>query len=308
MNYNFRNRVSTLRKMLRNFFWLLTLLALAACSAPASSSTGSGLPVVATTSLIGDVARQIGGSRVTVRVLLPLGADPHAFEPRPQDVAALTDAAVVLVNGFELEATLQPLLTNAKNIVTVSDSITPLPFGGAEGGVDPHVWQDPNNVMVWARNIADAFSKADPAHADEYKSNAEAYIQQLTALDTWVKEQVAQIPEANRKLVTDHSDFGYFAAHYGFEQVGEVIPSVSTGSAPSAQELAALENAIRTSGVKAVFVGSTVSPDMSRRVADDTGVKLVSLFTDSLSQPGGGAETYLELIRYNVNAIVAALR
>ena len=241
-------------------------------------------------------------------MLLPIGADPHAFEPRPQDVAALTDADLVLVNGLGLEATLQPLLGNARTIVTVSDGITALPFAEEDGGLDPHVWQDPNNVIVWARNIRDAFAQADPAHADEYASNADAYIAELTALDAWIKEQVAQIPEANRKLVTDHEDFGYFTARYGFEQVGAVVPSVSTGSAPSAQELAALEDAIRSSGVKAVFVGSTVSPDLSRRVAEDTGVRLVFLFTDSLSPSGGDAESYLAFMRHNVNAIVEALR
>ena len=286
----------------------LTLAALTACSAPASPSTNGLLAVVATTSLIGDVARQIGADRVSVNVLLPIGADPHAFEPRPQDVAALTDADLVLVNGLGLEATLQPLLGNARTIVTVSDGITALPFAEEDGGLDPHVWQDPNNVIVWARNIRDAFAQADPAHADEYASNAEAYIVELTSLDAWIKEQVAQIPEANRKLVTDHEDFGYFTARYGFEQVGAVVPSVSTGSAPSAQELAALEDAIRSSGVKAVFVGSTVSPDLSRRVAEDTGVRLVFLFTDSLSPSGGDAESYLAFMRHNVNAIVEALR
>jgi len=294
--------------MLRKFFLTLTLAALTACSAPASPSTNGLLAVVATTSLIGDVARQIGADRVSVNVLLPIGADPHAFEPRPQDVAALTDADLVLVNGLGLEATLQPLLGNARTIVTVSDGITALPFAEEDGGLDPHVWQDPNNVIVWARNIRDAFAQADPAHADEYASNAEAYIVELTSLDAWIKEQVAQIPEANRKLVTDHEDFGYFTARYGFEQVGAVVPSVSTGSAPSAQELAALEDAIRSSGVKAVFVGSTVSPDLSRRVAEDTGVRLVFLFTDSLSPAGGDAESYLAFMRHNVNAIVEALR
>lgn len=299
--------------MFRKLFWILTLAALTACSTAASPSTDGGLAIVATTSLIGDAARQVGGSRVDVRVLLPLGADPHAYEPRPQDMAALTDADLVLVNGFGLEETLEPLLENAKNIVVVSEGIEALPFEGEheseeEHGLDPHVWQDPNNVLVWARNIADAFAQADPAHADEYAANAEKYIAELTALDAWIKEQVAQIPQANRKLVTEHATFGYFAARYGFEQVGAIIPSVSTGASPSAQELAALEDAIRASGAKAVFVGSTVGPDLSRRVAEDTGVRLVFLFTDSLSPVGGGAETYLAMMRHNVSAMVEALK
>jgi ABC-type Zn uptake system ZnuABC Zn-binding protein ZnuA len=294
--------------MFRKLVCILTLLSLAACSAPVSSANGGSLLVVVTTSIIGDVAAQVGGSRMDVRVLLPVGSDPHAYEPRPQDVAALTDADLVLVNGLGLEATLTPLLQNAKATVAISDGIQALPFNGKEGGLDPHVWQDPNNVMLWVHNIAEAFSKADPTNAGEYAANAQTYINELTALDAWIIEQVARIPEGNRRLVTEHDTFGYFAARYGFELIGEIIPSVSTGSSPSAKELAALEDAIRAGGVKAVFVGSTVSPDLSRRVADDTGVKLVALFTDSLSAPGGGAETYLAFMRYNVNAIVEALK
>jgi ABC-type Zn uptake system ZnuABC Zn-binding protein ZnuA len=202
------------------------------------------------------------------------------------------------------------MLENARKVVTVSDGIQPLPFSGdgEPGGLDPHVWQDPNNVMVWVRNMASAFSEADPQHAADYAANADAYLQELTSLDTWIREQVAKIPGENRRLVTEHATFGYFAARYGFEQIGAVIPSVSTGSAPSARELAALEDAIRAHGVKAVFVGSTVNPDLSRRVADDTGIRLVTLFTDSLSAPGGGAGTYLEFMRFNVNAILEALQ
>ena len=294
--------------MLRKLISLLTLLLLAACSAPASSPSNGSLAVVVTTSIIGDVAGQVGGSHVNIRTLMPIGSDPHAYEPRPQDIAALTDADLVLVNGLGLEATLSNLLGNAKVTVVLSDGIQALPFNGEGGGLDPHVWQDPKDVIVWVHNIAAAFAKADPPNAQEYASNAQAYISELTALDAWIVGQVAQVPVQNRKLVTEHDTFGYFAARYGFELTGEIIPSVSTGSSPSAQELAALEDAIRRSGVKAVFVGSTVNPDLSRRVAEDTGVPLVSLFTDSLSAAGGNAESYLAFMRYNVNAIVKALK
>lgn len=300
--------------MLQKFFLILALLTLTACStAPASTSTENLLTVSTSTSIIGDVARQIGGSYVDVHVLFPIGADPHSYEPRPQDIVTLTDAEVVLVNGFGLEETIQPLLENAKRLITVSDGIQPLSLNGghageSERGFDPHVWQDPNNVIVWARNIRDAFSQADPAHAEEYAANAENYIAELTALDTWIREQVAQVPEANRKLVTDHQAFGYLASRYGFTQIGAVVPALSTGASPSAQELAALEDLIHSSGVKAIFVGSTVNPELSRRVANDMGIRLVTLFTGSLSAPGGGADTYLTFVRYNVNAIVEALK
>lgn len=299
--------------MIRRLLLTLILITLTACSDPAPTSMDGRLTVVASTSIIGDVARQIGGDSISLTVLLPVGTDPHSYEPRPQDVANLTDADVVLFNGFGLEETLQPLLTDAQNVVTVSDGIQglPMPEGHDEedaGGFDPHVWQDPNNVIVWANNIAAAFSKADPARADAYAANAKAYIAELTSLDAWIKDQVAQVPGSNRKLVTDHQAFGYLAARYGFEQIGAVVPSLSTGASPSAKELAALEDAIRSNGVKTIFVGSTVNPDLSQRVADDTGIQLVTLFTGSLSATGGGAETYLDFMRYNVNAIVRALK
>jgi ABC-type Zn uptake system ZnuABC Zn-binding protein ZnuA len=167
---------------------------------------------------------------------------------------------------------------------------------------------DPNNVRVWTRNIAAALSDLDPANAAAYQANAERYDQTLQALDAWAQEQVALVAPENRQMVVDHDAFSYFTQRYGFETVGTVVPGYSTMSASSAQELAQLEDAIRQLGVKAVFVGSTVNPALAERVAADTGTQLVFLFTGSLSEPGGGAETYEDFVRHNVNAIVEALK
>ncbi len=155
----------------------------------------------------------------------------------------------------------------------------------AHEGADPHVWMDPNNVRVWTRNIAAALSDLDPANAAAYQANAERYDQTLQALDAWAQEQVALVAPENRQMVVDHDAFSYFTQRYGFE-----------------------EDAIRQLGVKAVFVGSTVNPALAERVAADTGTQLVFLFTGSLSEPGGGAETYEDFVRHNVNAIVEALK
>jgi ABC-type Zn uptake system ZnuABC Zn-binding protein ZnuA len=296
---------------------LLAVMVLAGCaqSAPASPGSGSKLKVVATTTLVGDVVEAIGGDAIELAVLLPVGADPHAFEPTPQDMARVADAAVVFANGAGLEAFLDRLLANAggnAEIVRVSEGITLRDFAGeddhAHGGKDPHVWTDPNHVMVWTRNIEDVLSRLDGAHAAHYQANAEAYRGKLGDLDTWVRTEVAQIPESNRKLVTDHMAFGYFADRYGFEQIGAVVPGYSTVAQPSAQEIADLEDRIREYDVKAVFVGDTVNPALARRVAEDTGIKLVFLYTGSLTAPGGDASTYLDYVRYNVSAIVGALK
>jgi len=291
---------------------------------PVSLGEGEKLQVVATTSIVADVVQNVGGDLIDLTVLMPPGTDPHTFEPTPQDVVAVANAHVVFVNGAGLEVFLEPLLESAgvrkARVVPVSYGVelresegeheeTGAPESGHEhGGFDPHTWFDPHNVMVWVHNIEQALSALDPANARAYAANADAYQARLRDLDVWIREQVAQVPEANRKLVTDHTAFTYLAHRYGFEQAGAVVPGYSTLAAPSAQELAALEGIIRAFGVKAIFVGMTVNPDLARRIAQDTGIRLVFLYTGSLSEPGGPAGDYLSLMRYDVSAIVDALK
>jgi manganese/iron transport system substrate-binding protein len=300
----------------------LLVLVLAACAPARSDQTNNGetLKIVATTTLISDVAGQIAGSDNEVTSLLPYGSDPHSFQPTPQDLAKVAEADIIFTNGLGLEEFLDSLIENSgtqAKVIVVSDGIQPLEaVGEPEGehdaenhtGSDPHVWTDPNNVLIWVDNIEKIMREVDPAKASIYETNAAAYRQELTDLDTWIQEQVTQVPEDNRKLVTDHTIFAYFANRYGFEQIGAVIPSYSTAAEPSAQELAALEDVIRDLGVKAIFVGETVNPSLSQRVAEDTNAQLVFVHSGSLTGEDGTAPTYLEYIRYNVNALVSALK
>lgn len=308
---------------------LLGSLLLAACGNTSPAVSGDGLKVVASTTIIGDVVAQVGGDLISLTVMLPPGTDPHTFEPRPQDVAALSDAHVVVISGLGLEESLEPALeANAKGaIVHASAGIEVLAFEGEEHEEeehegeehegeeshahedgDPHTWTDPNNVIIWTLNIAAALAEADPANADAYQVNAEAYIASLRDLDAWIRSEVAGIPPERRKLVTDHRAFGYFADEYGFEQVGALVGSFSTNASSSAQEIAALEDAIRAQNVPAVFVGTTVNPALAEQVAQDTGTQIVSVYTGSLTAPGGEADSYLAFMRYNVSAIVEALK
>jgi ABC-type Zn uptake system ZnuABC Zn-binding protein ZnuA len=232
----------------------------------------------------------------------------------------------VFINGAGLELFLEPLLESKEpsaKIVPVSYGIELLRFAEgveraeehstgetddhAEDSVDPHTWFDPYNVIAWTRNIEQALSALDPAHAAAYKTNAQAYESRLRELDKWIGDQIAQVDESNRKLVTDHMTFSYFAQRYGFEQVGAVFPGLSTLDEPSAKERAELEDTIRQLGVRALFVSTTVNPEVAEQIAQDTGVRLVRLYTGSLSEPGGPADSYLSLMRYNVSAIVTAL-
>ena len=293
-------------------FIILLLLSLTACASPAAPTPAAParLKAVATTTIVGDVIHNLAGDAVDLSVLLPTGADPHAFQPTPQDAAKLAGAQVIFINGAGLETFLERLLQNSASqakVVDLSTGLTLLEGHDGEEG-DPHVWTDPNNVLTWVANAQAALSEMDPANAAVYQANAAAYRQSLVELDGWIKEQVALAPPEHRKLVMDHEILGYFAARYGFEQVGAVIPGFSTLAEPSAQELAALEDAIRSLGVPTLFISIDVNPVLAQRVAADTGIQLVYIYSGSLSPASGPAGTYLEFMRYNVSAIVAALK
>lgn len=283
--------------------------------APALVEGGS-LRVVATTGIVGDVVANVGGDLIELTVLLPPGTDPHAYEPTPRDVAAVADAHLLFANGLNLEEFLDPMLESAgaeARTVHLSDGVTALEAAGDEhehehGEVDPHVWTDPHNVMLWTDLIAEALGQRDPDNAPKYQTNAGAYQDRLEALDAWIIEQLETIPPGNRRLVTDHSTLDYFCGRYELESVGAIIPGYSSMSEPSARELAEMEDAIRELRVKAVFVGNTVNPALAETVAQDTGTRLVTIYTGSLSEPGGDADSYLAYMRSNVEAIVAALR
>jgi len=283
---------------------------------PVSLRAGEKLKVVATTSIVADLATNVGGDAIELHTLLPLGADPHSFEPTPRDAATLAGAQVILANGAGLEEFLAPLLKSAganAALVELSEGITLRTLSGEaakseHGGVDPHTWTTPANATIFVANIERALSALDPASAATYKANAAAYTAKLQELDAWVRAQIETIPAENRKLVGDHEAFGYYAERYRLKDVGAVIPSFSTLAEPSAQQMAALQESIREEKVKAIFVDTTANPALAQRVAADMGIKVVRLYSGSLGAKGSGAETYIDYIRFNTTAIVEALR
>ncbi len=282
---------------------------------PAVLPADGKLHVVATTQMVADVVRTVGGDAVVVTSLLAVGADPHTYEPTPEDLRTVAAAQVVFENGLGLEGALIKVLDAAGEgavTVSLSEGLVPRSWAATPSagpaGADPHVWFDPTYVSAWADNAARALAALDPPQAASFRANADSYRERLSDLDQWIKTQAAAIPEGKRELVTDHDELGYFAARYGFQIVGAVIPSYSTTAEPSAQEISQIETAIRQLGVKAVFVGTSVNPTLSRRVTQDTGTRLVPLYTESLSAPGGPAGDYISLMKYDVQAIVDALR
>lgn len=287
---------------------------------PVSLAPGQTLQVVVTTNIAADLVRTVAGESAQVTGLLPAGVDPHSYEPAPQDLGTVAETDAVFINGLGLEEFLAELLANAGGqapVVSLSEGIQPrtLQDLGLEqehsqeepGGVDPHVWLDPVLMVTWAGNIGEALAALDPSGSAGYRERAGALVQSLESLDEWIRGQVDAIPPEARLLVTDHDELGYFAARYGFQVIGAVIPGYSSAAEPSAQELADLETLIRSFGVRAIFVDQTVNTQIAQRVAEDTGVRLVPLITHSLSAPDGPATDYPSLMRYNVEAIVTAL-
>ena len=285
--------------------WSLSLLlavALTACSRESAPD------VLTSTTLLADIARNIAGDRLTVDSLLPAGADPHSYQPVAQDATRIADSKVLIIHGAHYEDFLDSLLESVGSPENVIDVSTGLRLLSDEQGTDPHVWLDPNNVIVYVDHIREGLARFDPDGAEVYQANAGAYIDELTELDAWIDEQVAQIAPQRRVLVTNHEAFGYFAERYGFTVVGAVIPSFSAESAPSAQQMAALIEQIRLYEAPAIFLDASDNPDLARQIAAETGVKVVGdLHLESLTE-GSPAATYIDMMRDNVAKIVLALQ
>lgn len=279
---------------------------------------GHRLRVVATTSIIGDTVQRVAGNHVDLTVLLPIGSDPHSYTATPQDMIAMSDADVIFVNGLGLEESLLPTIDAIEGVpvVSINEGITPIQLDEhssedvaevdhAHGGVDPHTWLDVRNVRQWALTAATALGTLDPGNAPAYRQAGDAYAAELSALHQEILGAVAPIPPEARKLVTDHDTLRYFAAAYGYEVIGSVIPSFSTLSTISAQEMAALQEQIKATGARAVFADASVNPRLAQQVAQDTGIAFVRLYTGSLGPAGSPESTYTGMMRTNVKKILA---
>jgi zinc/manganese transport system substrate-binding protein len=264
------------------------------------------LDVVASFSILGDFARNVGGERVSVTTLVGGDGDVHVYTPAPADAKRIADARLVIVNGLGLEGWLPRLVQSAGSkatIVAATDGIPPLRNGA---DVDPHAWQSVANAKAYVANIRDALGSADPAGAGLYRVSADAYLTKLDALEREVREAVAQIPQARRKVISTHDAFGYFAAAYGIDFIAPL--GVSTESEASARDIAAIITQIRAAKIPAVFLENISDPRLIRRIAAETGARVGgTLYSDSLTGEKGDAPTYIDMVRHNIRALTSAL-
>jgi zinc/manganese transport system substrate-binding protein len=289
---------------MRWFRLWLACLALVASSLTARAQDR--LNVVASFSILGDFVRNVGGDRVNLTTLVGPDSDVHVYAPAPGDAKKIADAKVVIVNGLGLEGWLPRLLQASggkARIVVATTGVAPLKLGS---DANPHAWQSVANAKIYLANIRDALVAADPADAEVFRSNAQAYLLRLDALDREVREAVALIPKASRKVISTHDAFGYFATAYGIEFIA---PSgVSTESEASAGDIAGIITQIKTSKIPAVFLENISDDRLIRRIAAETGARVGgTLFSDSLTGEKGDAPTYIDMVSHNIRALTSAL-
>jgi zinc/manganese transport system substrate-binding protein len=288
---------------MRRLPWLVCL-ALIVTALPARAA--GALEVVASFSILGDFAKNVGGGRVNVTTLVGPNGDVHVYTPAPADAKKIADAKLVIINGFGLEGWLPRLLQASGSrapIVTATQGIAPLRQGA---DADPHAWQSVANAKIYVANIRGALVAADPADAEAFSANAARYTAELDALEAEVRAAVAQISPVRRKVISTHDAFGYFAAGYGIEFIA---PSgVSTETEPSARDVAKIITQIKSAKIPAVFLENFGDPRLVSRIAAETGAKVGgTLFSDALTDENGPCPTYIAMVRHNIKALTSAL-
>jgi zinc/manganese transport system substrate-binding protein len=305
--------------MMRRGFVQACLLIAVVAFGGATAQAQEKLKVVASFSILGDFAKNVGGDRVAVSTLVGPGGDAHVYTPTPADARSVAAAKLVIVNGLGFEGWLARLIKSANSkatVVVATKGITPRKNTTPDSGdhkhahgpdeADPHAWQSIANAKVYVVNIRDALIAADAAGAATYRANTDRYLARLDELDREVRQAIATIPDDRRKLISTHDAFGYLADTYG---IAFIAPQgVSTESEATARDVARIVTQIKAQKIPAVFLENVSDPRLMRRIAQESGAKLGgTLFSDSLTDEKGDAPTYIDMIRYNIRTLANAL-
>ncbi len=304
-----------MRQLSSLFIAVLAILLVGGCGDSGSDDTGNddaGPSVVVTTTILGDVLTNIVGDAASVQVLLPPGTDPHEYQPSSQQVAAIASADLVVANGLGLEESLIDVLDSAAedgaNVVEIAPLVDPLPFSREPAaGLDPHVWLDPLRMADAVRLIAVELAAVD--QSGDWPQRAEMFADELIATHDTITDMLAGIPTDARVLVTNHDVLGYFAERYGFEIAGTIVPGGTTLADPSSAELADLVTLMAHRDIPAIFVETTEPQALAEAIAAelDHDVAVVPLHTESVGEPGSGAETLIGMLQTNAALIAEAL-
>jgi ABC-type Zn uptake system ZnuABC Zn-binding protein ZnuA/ABC-type Mn2+/Zn2+ transport system permease subunit len=293
----------------------LALLGVGCGSRSGDGGDSGRLDVVATTTQIGDFVREVGGGAVEVDQILQPNSDPHEYEPRPSDVSDAAGASLVFASGDDLDSWIDQVVSDGGSDADVVDLGAAVPErlpGESEGAeaskYDPHWWHDPRNAEAAVREIERYLTAADPSSKAVFERNADAYLGKLKSLDAGIGKCIDSVPAEQRKLVTDHDAFGYFANRYGIEIVGAVIPSQTTQAQASAKDLSALAATVEREDVRAIFPESSLTPKVAEAIAHQTGASAdYTLYGDTLGPEDSSGATYVAMEEANADAVVRGL-
>ena len=265
--------------------------------------------IVATASMISDMAQNIVGDKFDVTTIVPIGKDPHTYEPTPSDVTMVANADVIFKNDLTFEGWLLKLIDNSgtkANVVKVTERVEVIESLTYANSADPHAWMNALNGIIYAENIKNAMVEYDPENKDFYENNFKSYKTKLEDLDKYIQEKIQTIPEQQRILITSHDAFQYYGRKYGIRL--ESILGTSTDAQAQAGDMVRLDKVIKNNSVPAVFIESTVNPKMLQGLAEENDIVIGgSLFSDSIGDKDSDAPTYIDMLKYNTDVIVNAL-
>lgn len=296
--------------MFKKFFVSILFLSivLIGCSSEQATSENETFTVVTSFSVLADIISQITGEQADVSYIVPVGEEPHEYEPTPGDFRSISDADVFYVNGLGLEEWLETVVGKVSDtpIVEVSKGLEGIPLVGDDED-DPHAWLSPKNVIIYVENIVEELVERDPEGEEVYRANAEAYIAELVELDAWITEQVQQIPEENRIIIISENAFKYFGADYGFDTEG--IWDINSLDEGTPQQYARLIDIVRERNVPALFVESTIDTRYMETIANETSVEIAGkVYTDAIGEKGSAADSYISMMKENVRVFVEGLK
>ena len=268
------------------------------------------LNILASASMFADMAQNIIGDKHDVGLIVPVGGDPHLYEPTPGDAKKVAQADLILVNGLTFEGWITELIANSGTKATpvvLTDGIQPIASDQYTNSNDPHAWMNASNGLIYVKNIYNAIIRMDPLNATYYQDRYNNYRSQLLTLDKYIKENIQAIPESNRFLITSHDAFAYYGQAYGIQV--EAILGTSTDADAQTSDLMRVNKIIQENSIPAIFVESTVNPKLIEQIARSQEIKIGgSLFADSLGKLGTSGDTYLKMLKYNTDTIVKALK
>ncbi len=302
--------MNTQKNTTRSRFPFFFLILFACMFATLSATAQDKLKVLGSASMFSDMANEIGGDKISLKTIVPIGGDPHLHETTPKDAIKVSEADVILINGLTFEGWIIELIENAgtsADVILITEGVNPISSTVYKNASDPHAWMDAKNGLVYAKNIYEAFVKNDPANEDYYKENYLAYKKKLEDLDSYIRLAIESIPRDQRVLITSHDAFSYYGKAYGLRL--EAIMGISTEADAQTSDIVRVTEVLEKYNVPAVFIESTINPKLIKQVAKDNNVAIGGeLYADSLGPKGSEGESYYKMLKHNTDVIVSALR